>query len=309
MRRTQIGGTNRGFTLIELLVVVSIIALLISILLPSLKKARIQAKNTKCAAQLHDIGVSLMSYNLTYLRFPHQDSLGDATRAEDREAPGFWGYSVHKVIAENIGGMRLNEEGDARTRAHPVFYCPFIKESEIWAVNRLSGRWPDGTPADPEDSSPMPTEDAYIHIGYSYFAALQDYANNPAKREETLPLPPTLSEDDKNWVRKKRASYCKYEPDSTRVLMADVVMLWNGGTPRQWRINHGAGWGAPFGGTSSQFRPPNLTGANELFGDAHVEWKGPAHFRELLRAGIGSSGYSNAARAATLYRGGDLTWW
>jgi prepilin-type N-terminal cleavage/methylation domain-containing protein/prepilin-type processing-associated H-X9-DG protein len=53
---------ERAFTLIEVLVVVAIIALLVSILLPTLKRAKEQAKRAVCAAHMHQLSLGVFSY-------------------------------------------------------------------------------------------------------------------------------------------------------------------------------------------------------------------------------------------------------
>jgi prepilin-type N-terminal cleavage/methylation domain-containing protein len=310
-----------GFTLIELLVVVSIIALLIAILLPSLKRARVQAQTAKCASQLHDIGIALGSYASTYNRFPPQNTLGEIPPTdqprEERNAPGFWTYAVHKEIASYMGGLRQSKLTEAdgsrlRTKAHEVFFCPFVPSEKVidssksasdptgarFLADKLSGTYPDGT----QTGFGVPnTEDVYLHISYAYFGALHEVANDPAQ--------PRSNDERINGVPRWRTLYVKNEPDSTRVLMTDMVMLWGGGS--QWRINHGVGWGETRGATRGGFRPPTkMEGAQEMFGDAHVEWKSRSHFSGLLKVPATPFGYLDATSQAALRQPpSDFLWW
>ncbi len=91
MRPPPIRG-RRAFTLLELLVVVAIIALLISILLPSLDGARRQAQSVACQANLRSVTVATQMY-----QNDHRGYLPD----------NLWSENAWNVKKENVWFYKL----------------------------------------------------------------------------------------------------------------------------------------------------------------------------------------------------------
>ena len=105
IRREWQALSRRGFTLIEVLVVVAIIALLISVLLPSLQRARDQAKSLACLSNLKQIGTTMSYYSsdngMKFLPpFRYVRRINSNTN-DGNNVPGWWQYLTYKYLFNN----------------------------------------------------------------------------------------------------------------------------------------------------------------------------------------------------------------
>ena len=151
----SVQGGRAGFTLIEMLVVITIIALLIALLLPAIKRSRAVARLVICQSNLGQIGIAFFSYASDnqhqapgYME-PYQPPSPSWVSSSDWPNPYGGASSVsgkhYSYIHDQwqIGGNPVNDSNPNRFRpnvrklneyvleAAKIFLCP----SDIGAVN------------------------------------------------------------------------------------------------------------------------------------------------------------------------------
>lgn len=121
---------KQAFTLIELLVVIAIIAILASMLLPALAKAKAKAHHANCTSNLRQMGVAFNLYALdnsdvfpNYTGIKPNGSLADPTIAADRHL--LWFEQLRRVISSANSVTNF-----------PVWDCPAARAAIAKYVRR-----------------------------------------------------------------------------------------------------------------------------------------------------------------------------
>ena len=123
----NIDKIKNNFTLIELLVVIAIIAILASMLLPALNKAREVAKQTKCMANMKNHGTAVVMYT------DEHDNWLPVSSSDDGGNPSFWRYEISPYIGIKTREKELFDSKSLLSQG--VFSCP------SWTITVSMSSW------------------------------------------------------------------------------------------------------------------------------------------------------------------------
>lgn len=256
----------KGFTLIELLVVIAIIALLLSVLLPSLRKAKENAKCVVCSSNLHQWGAVLVSYQTD-----NNEKVMATFQWQGGGAPYPCSSWVDSGTSLGIGGSSVTlpeHQGQFSADLVGAYVPEFHFDAAAPENTTLGNIWT--CPANTRSMEDLMAEQlkyGYFTMQYTYFA-----------RADLWPKYPPAGATHPHELTEKYLS-------SNRIVMADIFYYWAGNGGR-WGYNHGVN-GPSLHYSTTEYSDDGAngmqaTGINELFGDGHVNWKKAGDGKEFL---------------------------
>jgi len=235
-KRSEIQRSSRGFTLIELLVVIAIIAILASLLLPALSRAKGKAQIVKCANNLKQFYLACHIYADDY-----NDRLPD--NANPNGDTAYWPWDIREAACD-----KLMKSGMVRH----TFYCPANPkqdDNDLW-------NW---------TTNPKTPGTGYRVLGYAM--TFKNTANlSTTNINPLLSVPPTF----------KIAGQEITPSLSDRELLADATISVSNVTSDRTRNVYNkvvGGWKYPHQTAHLDSGGKLPSGGNIAFLDGHVGWR------------------------------------
>lgn len=287
-----------GFTLIEVLVVVSIIALLVAVLLPSLRAAREQARVTACASQLRQLTIGLHAYasasggrypyGLAWPAMPFGPPLFGATNPWTRfNTPGSGSYPEGYPAYIAIYKLKYVPDGKA-------FFCPAQE------ILKYGGRrtWAKEPPTIAQARN-LGSKAYFDHaVGYNWYA---DYwmSKDSVDNKAAANFPHWMTDYPDNWwthgmsrIKGRRPILAEQTSDPGRTLLLSDIMQDYRGYADVLGTTERIKWSAlPELSFNSHGGPSRFNGGNVFYNDGSGRWRKQssceADFRASFQANDG----------------------